>query len=538
MSKATKPQRDKIQKIFLDGYNETDEFKPKGNQKSYLLEDFTLILNDLTREEAAYIIKNKTKNGKTLINFVLSTMYVVELVCSFPDIHIFSAEITPEEVAALKPRTELSWIFTAQQEVENCKAYYNQYTPAERKRMTAEEKEAFLNNPLRPRLTAPDPNNIGKDTLLDLTHIYFYILLKAEAKQNGIEQIPKNLTPLHFDTISSAGISRTIKQILNSPTNIENAEVDKITHTMKIYSQSRNKRADKYEITIENYDNPKEPKYSFKRQISKGAKIFNFLMAEQYNQNKANISFPLEDLVGENAPYNSIDAARRGLKNILSHLKKILISGVFYIKGERTTKADWETSVVKEFVITNGIVYVELNNFFAENTYITILPNWSYSLNDRSYMLIDYFYNLGRLNSKHIGQDHSITIKIDAIRNYLCLPTPKSTKHHKEDIIMPIIEALKNIQETQNTKDKTDLKIEFIEPLNQNLNIDQFLHSDIEILAKSKFNITIDEFLKSKLKITFNDEAIDFFKAVGSRRKYISAPDPKDKKSLPKPEKS
>ena len=90
-------------------------------------------------------------------------------------------------------------------------------------------------------------------------------------------------------------------------------------------------------------------------------------------------------------------------------------------------------------------------------SYITLLPNWSYSLNENSYMLLDYIFYLARQNAEQIRQKGHFNISLETIRIHLGLPTVEEAGVHPQQLIANPIE--KSITEIEEARSGSDIKI-------------------------------------------------------------------------------
>ena len=276
----------------------------------------------------------------------------------------------------------------------------------------------------------------------------------------GQEIIPATISQtdkLYF-TLPSTSLTKLTKQILNNPTRIKTTRRGQIKQTKLLLTGDST-------ITYKGNDSTvtltlERTKELFTKKIQNGAKVFNFFLQKLNEQNRHELTrFQLSELV-ENGAYANKDSAYRGLKNIVNKIYAISIEGVAteYNGRKKQEKAFAKSRMISTFNITYNDCFVSLTPIIRENMpYITLLPNWSYKLNENSYMLLDYISILARQNTQEIKQNGFFNISLEAIRAHMGLPTPtEAGSDPKRLIFEPIDNAITEIEEKQKG---TEIKI-------------------------------------------------------------------------------
>lgn len=218
-------------------------------------------------------------------------------------------------------------------------------------------------------------------------------------------------------------------------------------------------------------------------------KIFAFLLQRANQTYFHEACFSLDELV-EIGIYSNTDSARVGLNKAMKKLTSIKISGEVK-KGKKVVKNGLHV-LFTGYEIERGYCTVYINPkfnipFIAQ--YFTLLPNWSYRLNNKAFSLIEYIFYLARqtANTKNLKEKGHFNIGFSAINDYLQQPTPKETKNHTRDIIDPILNAITEIEEAQ---------------------------EDTSFTFTPRYNFDYKnavEFLKGYLQIEFTGEALEYF---------------------------
>lgn len=176
-------------------------------------------------------------------------------------------------------------------------------------------------------------------------------------------------------------------------------------------------------------------------------KLFIFSMQKIAQQNNPRaVHFSLSELV-QNKMYSSTDTARRAVKAFYSQQSKVQ----FF----RSTK-DKESGgfLFYHRDIDRGYVTLFINEnlpivpIFAEQ--YTVFPRWAYRLGSNAFSLTHYIFALARQNAKKISETGTFNVGMEAIRNYLGLPTVNElslTSRHYDFITEPIESAIEEIEE-------------------------------------------------------------------------------------------
>lgn len=290
--------------------------------------------------------------------------------------------------------------------------------------------------------------------------------------------------------------TKTIKQFLHSPTRMKSPRRGQIkyrehyiTKDLLIDYKGEN---EEFTLSIE------KSKELFAKRIPNSVKILNFILQKLNEQHfPERTTFLLKELVN-NKIYSNKDSAFKGLSNILEKMYHISIEGqktIYENKKKPKIIQKGKTRIISGYNITYNQCYIEISSFIREDiNSFTTLPEWSYRIkNENSYMLIDYIFYLLR-----VRKQKTINIKLETIRQYLGLPDPANTSHHKQLIIDKIDQALEEIEETQ--KESENIELTFIE-----------VH---------KFNYTnIYEYLNGFLKVTYYKNIFPLNERNNTRKK-------------------
>ncbi|NCD12091.1 MAG: hypothetical protein EOL93_06030, partial [Epsilonproteobacteria bacterium] len=193
---------------------------------------------------------------------------------------------------------------------------------------------------------------------------------------------------LYF-TLPSTSTTKIMKQILNNPTRVRTTKRGQIKQNKLLLTGDST-------ITYKGNDSTvtltlERTRELFTKKIQNGAKVFNFFLQKLNEQHRREITtFQLSELV-ENGAYANKDSAYRGLKSILNKIYAISIEGIAteYNGRKKQEKAFAKSRIVSTFDVTYNSCHVSLTPIIRENMpYITLLPKWSYKLNENGYMLL------------------------------------------------------------------------------------------------------------------------------------------------------
>ena len=263
---------------------------------------------------------------------------------------------------------------------------------------------------------------------------------------------------LGYFTIPSTSLTNTTKKILNNPSRIgstRRGQINKMENYLTKDSIITYKGNDStLTFTLE------RTKELFTKKIQNGAKVFNFLLQKLNDQNRQEVTkFQLIDLV-ENGIYANKDSAARGLKTVLDKMYAISIEGITtdYNGRKKEKKTHIKSRIISAFKVSYNECIVNITPIIRESMpYITLLPKWSYALNENSYMLLDYIFYLARQNAKQIKEIGSFNISLDSIRIHLGLPTIEEAGRDSKKLIFEPIE--KAITEIEDSRNGTDIKM-------------------------------------------------------------------------------
>ncbi len=282
--------------------------------------------------------------------------------------------------------------------------------------------------------------DVYEDVLKDIYHGIDWSLLET------------HLTKLPYFSLANSSTTHVAKSILNNPTRVVSTRKGQITkneHYLTKDSTVTYKGNDStLTFTIE------RTRELFSKRIQNGAKVFNFLLQKLNEQNfREHTTFQLSEIV-DNGIYANKDSAYRGLKNVLDKMGAISIEGIVteYEGRKKKEVRNVKARLVAQRDISYNSCTVVLPPIIRERfTYITILPRWSYLLNENSYMLIDYIFYLARQNTEKIKEQGYFTVSLDAVRAKLGLPEPEEvhTGNYIQRIIEPIEKAITEIEEAQ-----------------------------------------------------------------------------------------
>lgn len=265
-----------------------------------------------------------------------------------------------------------------------------------------------------------------------------------------------------------------------------------VTESNGNYTITRTKQGN--EITIEK---PKDTHKSLE-------KILYFIIQkanQAHFQNK--IEFSIQELVDLEI-YSRIDHAKNLIKNVLNQMTKISVSGRFaigtkeYYQGLRVLFTGYD--IVKNCVI------VHLNKDFDFEfiaPQFTLLPRFSYALNNKAFSLMGYIFYIARQRGGDIRKNGYFTIKLDTIRERLCLPRIEEVQNSKyrEKIIEPIEKAIEEIEErAKDTNEARDLNFTIEFCTNDAATIQEWLNSHIKIGLKNSFADKFIEISENKDK--------------------------------------
>jgi len=271
---------------------------------------------------------------------------------------------------------------------------------------------------------------------------FFKEISRRPGYLQGLEPYP--VSPLlheHIRCLNGAGIARTVrygKGIKHSDWT-ENGRYVATTET----------RAAKTTVIVEDID------IFIKRYDKNVKKIFVFLLQKANKSHFDEVNFTLRELV-ELGMYSSEKNARVGINNAMSKLMSIQISGELK-KGKKTMKSN-KGIMFYNLAIDNSYCTVKINQELNINViapFFSLFPVWAYQLSNKAFAIVEYIFYLARNNIRKIKKDGCFNINLGTINDYLQQPSPAETRKHSQYIINPILEA---ITEIENTQENTDYK--------------------------------------------------------------------------------
>ena len=288
-------------------------------------------------------------------------------------------------------------------------------------------------------------NNIIPGTETSIHETHSNQKTHSEQKTHSIE----NNTDSYF-YLSGTALTNLIKQFLNAPVRVEGIRRGQVTSSedrvTKEFCITYKGNGGEYKISVKREEKP------FVRRVQNGTKILNFLLEKLNAQNcQEATDFLLSELV-EAGIYANLDSAYRGLKNVLDKLMHIYIEGTVttYEKRKRKEKSNVKTALIAQWRVTYKDCSVVLSPLIRNSvSYITILPNWSYTLpSENSYLLLDYIYYLARQNADKIRERNYFTIRLETIRRHLGLIAPADVhkSNYNKLIVEPIDAAITAIE--------------------------------------------------------------------------------------------
>lgn len=220
-------------------------------------------------------------------------------------------------------------------------------------------------------------------------------------------------------------------------------------------------------------------------------KLLIFSLQKMTAQNfPLEVGFSLQELVTLGV-YENTSNARRAVKKFFEQQLDTPLSGTLK-KGKRIIN-ERESVLFYDLSIDNGFVTLsanpKINMEFIAN-YFTVFPRFAYALNGNAFSLVHYIFFLARQKAQDIKDKGTFTISLEAVREYLGLPSVDEVNNRKyrQYIIEPIEKA---IEETEEALRKVPEAAEYgftITPYGTDTsNIRQWLQGYLEIGLKGDF---------------------------------------------------
>ena len=255
---------------------------------------------------------------------------------------------------------------------------------------------------------------------------------------------------LDYFFIPGAPATNMAKKILNNPGRVSSTRRGEVKQSVHLTTKDS-------VITYAGKDSSltftlEKTKELFTKKIKSGAKVFNFILQKLNEQHRPEIiTFQLIELVN-NGIYANKDSAYKGLKSVFEKMYSISLEGTTteYEGNKKKEKSFAKSRIISAFKVTYTDCIVSITPVIRDNVpYITLLPRWSYTLKENSFMLLDYILYLSRQNAKKLKEDKHFNISMEAIRVHMGLPTvAEAGEHPQQLIITPIDNAITGIEET------------------------------------------------------------------------------------------
>lgn len=250
-----------------------------------------------------------------------------------------------------------------------------------------------------------------------------------------------------------------------------------------------------YATGKENYEVSVDNALSLKRNQSiMLRKTLNFILIKANDQHYPDqIYFSLAEYM-ENMGETSKDAAYISAKRELDILLGFKMTGV-------RTRGKKEIRHAMDYVFTGRDIsynqcYVRCLPSHVEMLcqYFSLLPKWAGELSTKAYDLLDSIYYLARQNTSKINSEGHFHISLKSINDRIGGRDPKETERHKQFIIKPILDAIKEIEKIQQNN---ELKITPVHDTNYKNGHD---------------------FLQGYLEIEMEKTALDYYKSINKKK--------------------
>ena len=216
---------------------------------------------------------------------------------------------------------------------------------------------------------------------------------------------------------------------------------------------------------------------------------------------KNEISLSVNELVRDGI-YKSPAYARKVLKKAGAALGDIKILGETYTGkrlNQQTTITIFPTIYNK---IASGSLTLKISDditwdFFAIG--YTAFPKELYKLKGRPFTLAYYIQTLARqkTNCRKIRETGGFNIGLQAVHNYLRLPPVSETKNARRDIITPIEDAIREIEEA--------------------------LHGQIDIDVCNAGDSNINSYMQGNINVMFSGDLLAYFSGLADTRGELIA---------------
>lgn len=337
-------------------------------------------------------------------------------------------------------------------------------------------------------------------TVSELAALYY---LQNPRTENAIEEITDYAVPigqylyLADYTLVHAAVQRNFKYDLTT-SGKKKSDRNKALTVKAVkngFEVTETKKGSVNSITIINKD---------LIQSTAAMKLFVFLLAKANQQNfNPTIHFQLQELVNIGW-YNHINNARTGFKTHIAAVQSLQMAGEIK-KGKRNVKQEGGVLFYNHKIDQNGVTVWVNENFNLEYlaSYYTVLPSWSWALNNNAFEILLYIFMKSRTE-----RTDNFNLSFAIIRERLALPTKEEYTEKGEKwkpgqyVKKPIIDTVENLKTAIEINSDKNIKIE-----------PHYIVNDKEL----------DEWLKGYITITISGEYSDKLKEIQKKQNKIIA---------------
>ena len=320
-----------------------------------------------------------------------------------------------------------------------------------------------------------------------------------------------------YFTVPSTSLTNVTKQILHSPNRVKGTRSGQIKMEKHYLTKD-------VLITYKGNDSTftfsiDQTKQLFTKRITNGAKALNFFLQKLNEQNyREKTTFLMSEIVNIGI-YANKKSGYKGIKAIVDSMSEISIEAIttIYNGNKREEIRSVKAKLIAQYDISANECHVVFPPIFREGMrYITILPSWSYSLNENAYMLLDYIFYLARQRAPKIKKDGYFEINLDTIRIHLGLKTPKEAGEHPQQLISEPME--KAIEEIEDAIKKAGI--------NAGIKITPFYEHNYKHISEylnGRIQIELDEYTQKYMEERALAQEEEFKKVKKAKQKAIEA---------------
>lgn len=221
-------------------------------------------------------------------------------------------------------------------------------------------------------------------------------------------------------------------------------------------------------------------------------KLLIFSLQKMTDQNfPLEVGFSLQELV-DLGVYENTSNARRAVKKFYEQQLDTPLSGTLK-KGKRIINERESVLFYDLSFDYGGFVTLsanpKINMEFIAN-YFTVFPRFAYALNGNAFSLVHYIFFLARQKAQDIKDKGTFTISLEAVREYLGLPSVDevNNRKHRQYIIEPIEKAIEEVEEALlNVPEAAEHGFTITPYGTDTSNIRQWLQGYLEIGLKGDF---------------------------------------------------